>query len=173
MVSTTCSHPGFAVHQPSFRLGEQRKGNSCILLGASSKLHWPNQQWGATCALSPPPLTFPGPPLSGFLTYHYFHLCWFIHVLEGYLEFHLYIVRNSNIVKTTRWFCHPEVWWRTASSRLFGRMCDICKPVYFYTLGVKCTLWMPFLRFYAWPARFYAFWWQGLQLWVMYDRFVW
>ena len=32
------------------------------------------------------------------------------------------------------------------------------RPVYFYALGVKCTLWRPFLRFYAWGARFYAFW---------------
>ena len=47
------------------------------------------------------------------------------------------------------------------------------RPVYFYALGVKCTLWRPFLHFYVWPVRFYAFWWQGLQLWVMYDRFVW
>ena len=31
---TTCSDPGFAVLQPSFRLGKQEKGNSFILLRA-------------------------------------------------------------------------------------------------------------------------------------------
>ena len=35
MGSTTCSDPGLAVLQPSFRLGKQEKGNSFILLGAS------------------------------------------------------------------------------------------------------------------------------------------
>ena len=34
---------------------------------------------------------------------------------------------------------------------------SLCRPVYFYAFGVKCTLWRPFLRFYAWAARFYAF----------------
>ena len=34
MGSITCSDPGFAVLQPSFRLGKQKEGNSFILLGA-------------------------------------------------------------------------------------------------------------------------------------------
>ena len=33
-----------------------------------------------------------------------------------------------------------------------------CRPVYFYTLGVKFMLWRPFLRFYAWATSFCAFW---------------
>ena len=32
---TTCSDPGFAVLQPSFKLGEQEKDNSFILFGES------------------------------------------------------------------------------------------------------------------------------------------
>ena len=57
--------------------------------------------------------------------------------------------------------CH---WWCCLCHTAVGSSCcwwplvTFCRPVYFYALGVKCTLWRPFLRFYAWGARFYAFW---------------